>query len=77
MNPSEVDSENLRKIVNDLHSFQDAFIGFGGNQVREKVKRDSKWFVTSFHELLSELEKKKGKVQWRHDSVEVWRHDDA
>ncbi|GIY45118.1 phosphoserine phosphatase [Caerostris extrusa] len=33
----------------------DAFIGFGGNQVREKVKQEAKWFVTSFHELLSEL----------------------
>ncbi|XP_054717620.1 phosphoserine phosphatase-like [Uloborus diversus] len=33
----------------------DAFIGFGGNQVREKVKQGSKWFVMSFHELTAEL----------------------
>ncbi|PRD29295.1 UNVERIFIED_CONTAM: Psph [Trichonephila clavipes] len=33
----------------------DAFIGFGGNQVREKVKQDASWFVTSFQELLAEL----------------------
>lgn len=32
-----------------------AFIGFGGNQVREKVKDDAKWFVTSFQELTDEL----------------------
>ena len=34
----------------------DAFIGFGGNQVREKVKLGSSWFVTSLQELLSELQ---------------------
>lgn len=33
----------------------DAFIGFGGNQVREKVKQEASWFVTSFQELLAEL----------------------
>jgi len=33
----------------------DAFIGFGGNQVREKVKQEAKWFVMSFQELTSEL----------------------
>ncbi|KAG8195553.1 hypothetical protein JTE90_002179 [Oedothorax gibbosus] len=35
----------------------DGFIGFGGNQVREKVKQESKWFAMSFHELLAELRK--------------------
>lgn len=43
----------------DLETFPcyaDAFIGFGGNQVREKVQRESKWFVTNFTELISELQ---------------------
>lgn len=34
---------------------QDAFIGFGGNQIRDRVKRESKWFVMSFKELIDEL----------------------
>ena len=42
--------------------FQDGFIGFGANQIREAVKRKSKWFAMSFHELISELEAKIGKV---------------
>ncbi|XP_029643665.2 phosphoserine phosphatase isoform X1 [Octopus sinensis] len=29
----------------------DAFIGFGGNVVRKKVKEEAKWFVMSFAEL--------------------------
>jgi len=33
----------------------EAFIGFGGNQIREKVKSESKWFVTSFNDLINEL----------------------
>lgn len=33
----------------------DAFIGFGGNQVREKVKKEADWFVMSFHDMLQEL----------------------
>ncbi len=33
----------------------DAFIGFGGNQIRERVKKEAKWFVTSFYELIEEL----------------------
>lgn len=33
----------------------DAFIGFGGNVVREAVKENSSWFVTSFHQLISDL----------------------
>lgn len=34
----------------------DAFIGFGGNVVREKVKNGAKWFVDSFDKLLEELD---------------------
>ncbi|RVE64791.1 hypothetical protein OJAV_G00129360 [Oryzias javanicus] len=34
-----------------------AFIGFGGNVVRPQVKERCSWFVTSFGELLKELEK--------------------
>ncbi|XP_013381750.1 phosphoserine phosphatase isoform X4 [Lingula anatina] len=33
----------------------DAFIGFGGNQIRQKVQLEAKWFVTDFNELISEL----------------------
>lgn len=33
----------------------DAFIGFGGNQVRETVRDNSHWFVYSFKELITEL----------------------
>uniref|UniRef100_UPI00398E8402 phosphoserine phosphatase isoform X2 n=1 Tax=Pristiophorus japonicus TaxID=55135 RepID=UPI00398E8402 len=35
----------------------DAFIGFGGNIVRQQVKEKAKWFVTSFKEIIGELEK--------------------
>ena len=34
----------------------DAFIGFGGNVVREKVKEHSDWYVTDFQELIDELQ---------------------
>lgn len=33
----------------------DAFIGFGGNQIRETVRDNCDWFVYSFKELISEL----------------------
>ncbi|XP_067929985.1 phosphoserine phosphatase-like [Watersipora subatra] len=33
----------------------DAFIGFGGNIVRESVKSLAKWYVYDFQELISEL----------------------
>lgn len=33
----------------------DAFIGYGGNQVREKVRLVSKWYVMDFREMLDEL----------------------
>ena len=39
-------------------TFQDAFIGFGGNQVRKRVQEQSKWFVTTFQELTDELHRK-------------------
>jgi hypothetical protein len=35
---------------------QDAFIGFGGNVVRDKVKDKAKWFVTHFSELIDTLQ---------------------
>jgi len=34
---------------------QDAFIGFGGNQVREIVKKEASWFVYSFYDLIGEV----------------------
>ncbi|XP_065137811.1 phosphoserine phosphatase [Paramisgurnus dabryanus] len=34
-----------------------AFIGFGGNVVRQQVKEKASWYVTSFDELIQELEK--------------------
>jgi len=33
----------------------DAFIGFGGNVVRESVKAISKWYVYNFQEMIQEL----------------------
>uniref|UniRef100_A0A914E5H7 Phosphoserine phosphatase n=1 Tax=Acrobeloides nanus TaxID=290746 RepID=A0A914E5H7_9BILA len=33
----------------------DAFIGFGGNQVREAVKKSAPWFVYDFQELIDEI----------------------
>ncbi|KAK2153492.1 hypothetical protein LSH36_295g03099 [Paralvinella palmiformis] len=36
----------------------DAFIGFGGNQIREKVKNGCHWFVEDIKELLSVLQHK-------------------
>lgn len=33
----------------------DAFVGFGGNRVRPKVKENAAWFVTDFQELINEL----------------------
>lgn len=35
---------------------QDAFIGFGGNVVREKVKEGAAWFIYSMQDLIDELE---------------------
>ena len=34
---------------------QDAFIGYGGNVVRQKVKEGATWFVTDFQELIDVL----------------------
>ncbi|XP_053214739.1 phosphoserine phosphatase-like [Panonychus citri] len=41
----------------DLEAYPtaDAFIGFGGNQVRETVRKEAPWFVMSFYELMAEL----------------------
>ncbi|XP_024097092.2 phosphoserine phosphatase-like isoform X2 [Pongo pygmaeus] len=35
---------------------KDAFIGFGGNVIRQQVKDNAKWYITDFVELLGELE---------------------
>lgn len=32
---------------------QDAFIGYGGIVVRQKVKDNASWFVTDFQELIN------------------------
>jgi len=34
----------------------DAFIGFGGNVVREEVKSKAKWYVKDFRELINALD---------------------
>lgn len=34
----------------------DTFIGFGGNVVREKVKKNAPWFIYSFQDLIDALE---------------------
>ena len=36
--------------------FQDTFIGFGGNVVREKVKKNAPWFIYNFQDLIDALE---------------------
>lgn len=36
---------------------QDAFIGFGGNVVRESVRSKAKWYIYSFEELVQALER--------------------
>ncbi|XP_045469114.1 phosphoserine phosphatase [Harmonia axyridis] len=33
----------------------DAFIGYGGNVVRESVKKNARWFVTDFQEIIQVL----------------------
>lgn len=40
-----------------LCHWQSAFIGFGGNVVRQQVKERCSWYVTGFGELIEELEK--------------------
>lgn len=47
-----------------IDSLQDAFIGFGGNQVRGSVQSGSKWFVMDFQEMLEELRRKAPRLQW-------------
>lgn len=39
----------------EAHPPADAFIGYGGNVIREKVKAGAPWFVTDFQELIDEL----------------------
>ncbi|XP_065831336.1 phosphoserine phosphatase-like [Oscarella lobularis] len=34
----------------------DTFIGFGGNRIRQRVKEEAPWFVTSFQELIDALQ---------------------
>lgn len=38
-----------------LNFWQDTFIGFGGNQVRDKVKREADWFLFNFQDMTNEL----------------------
>lgn len=35
----------------------DAFIGYGGNVIRDVVKNNSKWYVTDFNEIINVLKK--------------------
>ncbi len=39
----------------DMEANADGFIGFGGNIIREIVRENSPWFVTSFYQLIDEL----------------------
>jgi len=43
------------RLVGRVARAQDAFIGFGGNQVRDRVKNEAKWFVMDFSELIDAL----------------------
>ena len=38
-----------------FYVIKDAFIGYGGNVVRQKVKENATWFVTDFQELINVL----------------------
>lgn len=42
---------------------QDAFIGFGGNVVREKVKAGAAWYIYSMEELIEELGENSGAMK--------------
>ena len=44
----------------------DAFIGYGGNQVRERVRLVSKWYVVDFREMLDELNSRMIEDRWKH-----------
>ena len=44
------------KKVLQFRILQDAFIGFGGNVVRSRVKEGALWFVMSFQELIDALD---------------------
>ena len=44
------------KVFSWCCSFQDLFIGYGGNVTREAVKEKASWFVTDFKELIQALE---------------------
>ena len=39
----------------DMEANANGFIGFGGNVIREKVRDNAPWFVTSFYELIDQL----------------------
>ena len=41
----------------DIEGGADAFIGFGGIAVREKVKAGADWFVLSFQDMIDVLKK--------------------
>ena len=41
----------------DVPGGADAFIGFGGIAVREKVEKGADWFVLDFNDLIDELKK--------------------
>ncbi len=40
-----------------IHLLQDGFIGFGGNVIRDVVKKQAPWFAYSMQELIDELQK--------------------
>ncbi|XP_063670297.1 ERV-BabFcenv provirus ancestral Env polyprotein isoform X2 [Pan troglodytes] len=51
----EESAESLASLQRQLTSLaQDAFIGFGGNVIRQQVKDNAKWYITDFVELLGE-----------------------
>lgn len=57
------DKHGFRKLVmigdgaTDLEASPpaDAFVGYGGNRERPKVKENASWFVTDFQELINEI----------------------
>lgn len=45
----------------------DLFVGFGGNQAREVVRKQADWFVYDFNELIDEL-----KINWLPNDLIVY-----
>ncbi len=55
-------NKSLPFLSNFFSNLKNAFIGFGGNVVREKVKKNSAWYATNFQQLIHEISDKENIV---------------